>query len=192
MDPELRNIVITTGLVIIIIALFLWLFRSLLFRTGRGEEYQQDKLGAAGYETITSTRRKEYSVIGLGTLIIILCVSAIVYFGYMLFAAGLNDIFESIKLLNLMLSFIPAVIFLVLIITASRRYLNRQQLTLEEFRTFKTDRDKAISEYQAKRSGQREKKVEKRSVKQIRLEARKKKVEGLATAKKIKGKTTRH
>jgi hypothetical protein len=192
MDPELRNIFITTGLVIIVIALFLWLFRSLLFRTGGGADSARDKLEAAGYETITATRRKEYSVIGLGALIIILCLSAIVYFGYMLFAGGINDIFESVKLLNLMLSFIPAVVFLLLIIIASRRYLTHQSLTLEEFRVFKASRDKAISEYQAKRSGQTEKKEEKHSSKQARTEARKKKADNIAVAKKMKGKTTRH
>jgi len=193
MDPQLKNILLTVALVVIVFALFLWLLRSLLTKTKpTSKEYARDRLEIAGYETIGSTQRKEYSVAGLSTLIILLCLGIIGYFGYMLFSGGIMDMVERVRLLNLILVFIPAIVFLTLIIVTSMSYLKHQLITLDEFRDFKSNRDKAIMEYQAKRSGKLEKKEEKRSIKQMRAEGRRKKAEEVERAKKRRRKTARH
>ncbi|HUU30308.1 MAG TPA: hypothetical protein VM123_21090 [archaeon] len=152
MPPEMKNILITIPFVIILVALFIWLFKTLLLGPSAAE-FKRDKFEEAGYETIGLIRRKEYSVIGLGTGVIILCLLIMGFLSYRLFADGFPTDLSDLKMLNLILIFIPAIVLLVFIVSGSRHYIKHQQLTLNEFRRFKVLRNKAISEHQDKRSG---------------------------------------
>ncbi len=154
MGPELKNLLITLPLLAIMLGLLFWLARSLVTgpggrRGGRG----QDRLEAAGYEPIQHIRRKEFAVMALGGLAIVLCLGIMGLLVYWLVTAELGDGRETSRLLELLLMFLPAMVMLGLVIAASRRYLRMQQTTLEEFRVFKARRDKAIGEYREKRRG---------------------------------------
>jgi len=154
MSSEIKNILITLPFLVVLLVLFFWLVRALMpSARSRAADYAQDRFQLAGYETMEQIRRKEYSVIGVGVLVILICLGIMGLLGYWLFAEGISNDLTSRRALNLMLVFIPALILSGMIIAASSSYIRRQRATLEEFRRFKASRDKAIAEYQAKREG---------------------------------------
>lgn len=153
MGPELKNLLITLPLLGIMLGLVFWLVRTLVTGPGGREGRVRDRLEAAGYEPIQRIRRKEFAVMGLGGLAIVLCLGVMGLLVYWLVTADLGDGRETSRLLELLLMFLPALAMLGLVIAASRRYLRMQQTTLEEFRVFKARRDKAIGEYREKRRG---------------------------------------
>ena len=154
MSPEVKNLLITGPFVLILLFLLVWLARALI-PTHREiiKQQTQDKFDQAGYEPMDSIQRKEYSVIGLSILVIVLILGAIGGLGYLLFNSGISSVASDQQGLNTIIIYVPAIVFLILIIAGSTSYMKRQQHTLREYKEFRGKRAQAIEEYQAKRSG---------------------------------------
>ena len=161
MPPEIKNFLITAPFGLILLIMLIWLIKALIpSAREQAKMYRRDKFDLAGYETITDIRRKEYAVISLSVFVIILCLAVMGGLIYMIISAGFDTAFEEQTGMNVFLVFIPAVILLALVIKTSNYYIRTQQNVLEEFRRFRAARDKAIEEYEAKRSGKDKKKKE--------------------------------
>lgn len=163
MPPEMKNLLITAPFVIVLIVLLIWLIRALVpSDREQARMYRKDKFELSGYEPMARIKKKEYAVITLGVVVIVLCVAMVGGLGYLVYSAGAEALIEDQTGLNTILTVIPAVILLILIITGSRSYIRSQHKTLQEYRQFQAARHKAISEYKAKREG-KDKEEEKRS-----------------------------
>ena len=154
MTPDIKNLLVTGAFILLMLVLFIWLIRALLPST-REEARQaaRDEYDTAGYETMDQVKRKEYSAMGAGIFAILIIVIMIGGLGYLLFTSGFSSMPSDQEGMNTLLVFIPAIALLVMVVTASMRYMKHQQGVLHEFRAFRTKRQKAIDEYEAKRSG---------------------------------------
>ncbi|MFH1069591.1 MAG: hypothetical protein V1794_08215 [Candidatus Glassbacteria bacterium] len=154
MSGEVKNLLITGPFLIALLVLLFWLLRALIpTRRDIIRQQTQDKFDLAGYESIESIRRKEYSVIGLSVFVVLLVLGVIGGMGYLLFSSGMSAMASDIQGMNTILMYVPAVIFLILIVAGSTTYIKRQQHTMKEYKVFQTNRANAIQEYQAKRAG---------------------------------------
>lgn len=152
MSGNMNNILITLPFIVILVLLFFWLVKALA--PGRKEVDRRDRFEQAGYETVRQTRRKEYSVIGVSVLVIGLCLGFMGFLAWELFNAGASaSAADTERSLETILIFIPAVILLTLVSVASRKYIQRQELILHEFKEFKGKREQALKEYEVKRHG---------------------------------------
>ena len=154
MPPEIKNFLITAPFGLILLVILIWLIKALIpSAREQAKMYRRDKFDLAGYETIADIRRKEYAVISLSVFVIILCLAIMGGLLYMMITSGFGTVFGEQAGMNILLVFVPAVILLVLIIKTSGHYIKTQQHILQEFRRFRTVREKAIAEYEDKRSG---------------------------------------
>ena len=161
MPPEIKNFLITAPFGLILLLIFIWLIRALIpSARDQAKQYRRDKFESAGYEPITDIRRKEYTVISLSVFVIILCLAVMGVLVYLIASAGFDSAFEEQTGMNILLVFIPAIILLVLVVKASGHYVHTQQQVLQEFGKFRKAREKAIAEYEAKRSGKENVKTE--------------------------------
>jgi hypothetical protein len=154
MPPEMQNMLLTGGFILILLVLFIWLIRALM--PGTKEEARRaarDEYEIAGYETMDQIRRKEYSVIGLTTFVVLLCAAIMAGLGYLLWTSDFSSTPGDQTGMNTILVFVPTTVLLLMIIISSRRYIKHQQGVLKEYRVFRSKREKAIKEYEAKRSG---------------------------------------
>ena len=166
MPPEIKNFLITVPFGLILLVILIWLIKALIpSAREQAKMYRRDKFELAGYETITDIRRKEYAVISLSVFVIILCLAVMGGLIYLLVSAGFGEVFREQAGMNIFLVFIPAVVLLVLVVKTSGHYIKTQQHILQEFRRFRTARDKAIAEYEDKRSGKDKKKKEEAAAK---------------------------
>lgn len=166
MPPEIKNFLITAPFGLILLVILIWLIKALIpSAREQAKMYRRDKFDLAGYETITDIRRKEYAVISLSVFVIILCLAIMGGLLYLMVSSGFGTVFGEQAGMNILLVFIPAVILLVLIIKTSGHYIKTQQHILQEFRRFRTVREKAIAEYEEKRSGKSKKIKEETAVK---------------------------
>ncbi len=176
MPSDMTDMLLTGGLIIALVVIFIWLLRALM-PSARQEAIRaaRDGYDGAGYETMEQIHRKEYSVMGLGVFAILLCVAIVGALGYMLWQSGFSATPADLEGMNTLLIFIPAVVMLVMIIAGSKRYMKHQQGVLREYRVFRSKREKAIKEYDEKRTGKdQEKKAEKKPpVRQINKPKRK-------------------
>ncbi len=162
MPSDITNVLITGGLILVLLVIFIWLLRALMpSSTQQARRSARDEFDSAGYETMDQVRRKEFSVIGLGALAILICVAIFGGIVYMLWQSGFSASPSDLEGMNILLVFIPAIVMLVMIISASRRYVKHQQIVLREYRVFRSKRERAIKEYEGKRSG-KDKKAEKK------------------------------
>lgn len=156
MPPELKKILLTIPLIIVLLVMFFWLVKALLSGTGHDEEaLKLDDFERAGYETMSEIRRKESWVMGVGTLVILICLFFGGVLGYWAVVSAVQGDSGADASFELVLTFIPAVILLIMIITASGRYMKVQQQTMKEFRQFQASRGKALKEYEEKRKGKK-------------------------------------
>lgn len=164
MSSEITNLLVTGGLILVLLVIFVWLLRALMPGTQQeARRAASDVYDAAGYETMDRIRRKEYSVMGLGVFMILLCVGIAGALGYLVWQAGFSATPADLEGMNTLLVFIPALVMLVMIIGASKRYVKHQRVVLREYRVFSSRRVKAIKEYEEKRAGKdNEKKEEKK------------------------------
>ena len=153
MDSELKNILITIPFIIIILVLGFWLFSAMLGGKKSKGGTAGDIYSDLGYETIGEIRRKERMVIGLGLFVVIVCLSLIGFLGYWIFNMDFGRSQAYRAAINLIILTIPAIIFILTIVTASRKYINIQQVTLKEFKVYKAKRARTIEELQKKREG---------------------------------------
>ena len=152
MTGNMSNILITLPFVVILILMFFWLVKALA--PGRKEVDRRDRFEQAGYETVQQTRRKEYAVIGVSVLVIGLCLGFMGFLAWELINAGASaSVADTERSMETILIFIPAVILLALVSVASRKYIQRQELILHEFKEFKGKRERALKEYEVKRHG---------------------------------------
>lgn len=152
MTEDMKNLLITLPFVIILFLLFFWLVKALA--PGRKEVDRRDKFEQAGYETVRQTRTKEFAVIGLSTAVIGICLGIMGYLTWELFSAGADaGASDTARSLETILLFVPAIVLLVIVAVASKRYIHRQEAILHEFNEFKSKRMHALKEYQEKRSG---------------------------------------
>ena len=163
MPAEIKNLLLTIPLIIILVVMFFWLVKALLSGTGRdAEALKRDEFDRAGYESMSEIRRKESCVMVVGTLVILVCLFFAGALGYWAVVSAAQGDTNSDASFELVLAFIPAVILLTLIITASRSYMKSQRQTMKEFRQFQLSRRKALKEYEEKRKGSK-KKTEKKA-----------------------------
>jgi membrane protein implicated in regulation of membrane protease activity len=154
MDPELKNILVTGAFVLVMLVLFIWLIRALLPSAKEdARQASRDEYETAGYETMDTVRRKEFAAMGAGVFAILLILTMIGGLGYLLWTADFSSLANDQAGLDTIMVFVPALVLLVMIIAASSRYIKHQQVVLHEYRVFKSKRQKAIDEYEAKRSG---------------------------------------
>ena len=188
MPTEYRNMLITIPFIIFLVLMFFWLIKALMPGSrDLSAKYTKDKYQQAGYETMTDIKRKEYSVIGGGIAVMVVCLAIMGALSYMVFSAGISAALEDQMGFNLILIFIPALVLMGFVIAASISYMKRQQVVLNEFRTFRTTRDKAIKEYQEKRSGKDKEQTEKSPAKKT-PSARQPDISGAVKAGKRHGK----
>jgi uncharacterized membrane protein len=176
MSPEITNMLITGGLILVLLVIFIWLLRALMpSATQEARRASRDDFDRSGYETMEQVRRKEFAVIGLGAFVILICVALVGGIIYMLWQSGFSATPEDLEGMNTLLVFIPAIAMLLMIVSASRRYVKHQQIVLREYRIFRSRRETAIKEYEGKRSGSdKEKKaVKKQPVRKINRPKRK-------------------
>ncbi len=153
MTGDIRNFALTLPFVVILLLLLFWLIKALA--PSRREVEQRDRFEQAGYETVRQTRMKEYSVMGLSVVVILFCVGVMGYLAWQLFHAGAGaGALDATRSMETMLMFIPAIVLLTFVALASRRYIRRQEETLNEFNEFKSKRQHALKAYEEKRRGQ--------------------------------------
>src|SRR3989339_650358 len=141
MPTEFKNLLITVPFIILLVVLFFWLIRALIPGSkGQASKYAKDKYEQAGYEKMADIKRKEYSVIGGGIAVMVLCLAIMGTLSYMVFSAGVSAALEDQMGFNLILIFIPALVLMGFIIAASINYMKHQQIVLHEFRSFRTVR----------------------------------------------------
>ncbi|MBN2289644.1 MAG: hypothetical protein JXQ83_09965 [Candidatus Glassbacteria bacterium] len=156
MAPEMQKIFLTVPFVIILIVMFIWLVKALLpGASQKAAQLRLDEFDRAGYETMGEMRRKEVGVMALGGLVILICLVCAGALGYYALVSAAEGDTTSGRSFELVLVFIPAIVLLCLVVTASRRYVQVQQQTLKEYRGFQSKRKKALEEYQEKRKGKK-------------------------------------
>ncbi len=154
MSPEITNLLMTGGLIIVLLVIFIWLLRALMPSARHdARRAASDNFDNAGYETMDQVRRKEYAVMGLGVFTIMLCVAIVGALGYLVWQSGFSTTPADLEGMNTLLVFIPAMVMLVMIVKASKRYVKHQLAVLREYRLFRSRRERAIKEYEAKRAG---------------------------------------
>jgi hypothetical protein len=152
MTSDIRNMLLTLPFVIVLLLLLFWLIKALA--PSRRELERQDRFEQAGYETVRQTRMKEYSVMGGAALVIVLCLGVMGYMVWQIFSAGASaGVEDAARSMETVLMFIPAIILLIIVAIASRRYIRRQEETLHEFLEFKSKREHALKAYEDKRRG---------------------------------------
>jgi hypothetical protein len=151
MASDLKNVLLTIPFLILLVVMFLWLLRAMI--PGKRAVERRDKFDRAGYETVRTTRAKEYSVIGISALVILSCLGLMGFLTYQIFREGIAGDFGAAKSLDIVLIFIPAIVLLSFVVVASRRYVKHQEKTLAEFKDFKAKRQQALSNYNEKRRG---------------------------------------
>ncbi|MFC1613894.1 hypothetical protein ACFL5K_01190 [Gemmatimonadota bacterium] len=158
MTPDVQRILLTVPFIIVLIVMFFWLVKALLpgKTSSRAEALKLDDFDRSGYETMEQIRRKEYGVMALGTVVIVICVLLVGGLGYWVIKAAASGDSSADGSFELLITFIPAIIMLFLIVSGSRRYVKIQQQTLGEYRMFQTKRKQALKEYEEKRKGAKE------------------------------------
>jgi hypothetical protein len=158
MAPDVQKILLTVPFIIVLVVMFFWLVKALLpgKTSSRAEALKLDDFDRSGYETMEQIRRKEYGVMALGTVVIVICLLLVGGLGYWVFQAAASGDNSADGSFELLITFIPAIIMLFLIVSGSRRYVKIQQQTLGEYRMFQSKRKKALQEYEEKRKGSKE------------------------------------
>ena len=127
MDPELKNLIVTSGFILVLLVLFIWLIRALLpSASDEARRAARDEYETAGYETMDTVRRKEYAAMGAGIFAILLILVMIGGLGYLLWTADFSSLVNDQMGLNTIMVFVPAIVLLVMIVTASMRYMKHQ------------------------------------------------------------------